>query len=253
MDQPSGGRYVACGEVDMYTEIRGTGPDLLLLHGGAGSIADLDGLRERLVGTRRVIAPDQRGHGRTADVGEMSYAAMTADTAALLDALGARETDVVGWSDGGIVGLMLAIDRPDLVRRIVAISANAAESGAPTPLRASATAWIAAAGSADLKMPELDPELPGLAASWPGTAGRILEMWRRVPDLTLATMTSITCPVLFVSGDRDIVTLEHSVAMHRAVIGSQLAVVPGANHSLAQTRTDRVARLVLEFIEASTP
>jgi pimeloyl-ACP methyl ester carboxylesterase len=60
------GSYLRAGDVEMHVEIRGDGPDLVLLHGGAGSIADLDALRAGLVGSHRVIAPDQRGHGRTA-------------------------------------------------------------------------------------------------------------------------------------------------------------------------------------------
>jgi pimeloyl-ACP methyl ester carboxylesterase len=233
----------------MYTEIRGAGRDLLLLHGGSGSIADLDGLRSRLVATHRVLAPDQRGHGRTADPGALSYAAMAADTAALLDALGLREVDVVGWSDGGIVGLMLAVDRPDLVRRVVPIGANVADIDAPNAVGPEAADWLAAATASDLMMPEADSDLPGRAE----TAERLLDMWRRGPELTLAGLTALNAPVLFVSGDRDIVTLEHTIAMYRAVPGAQLAVVPGTDHGVVQTHVDAVARLVLAFIDAEAP
>ncbi|MBI2763280.1 MAG: alpha/beta hydrolase [Chloroflexi bacterium] len=117
----------------LHFEIRGSGPDLVMLHGGAGGIADLAELRERLGTGRRVISPDQRGHGRSSGEGEISYAAQAVDTAALLDELNVRNADVLGWSDGGIVGLLLTRDRPDLVGRLIAISANAALSSRHGP------------------------------------------------------------------------------------------------------------------------
>src|SRR5690348_4857852 len=97
--------------VELHYVVEGAGPDLVLLHGGGGGIGDLDLLRARLAPGRRVISPDQRGHGRSPDPGSISYAEMAADTAALLDSLGARDADVVGWSDGGVLGLLLARDR----------------------------------------------------------------------------------------------------------------------------------------------
>jgi pimeloyl-ACP methyl ester carboxylesterase len=251
-DKRAPGSYGSAGSVELYTEIVGAGPDLVLLHGGASSIPDLDELRAALTGVRRVIAPDQRGHGRTSDPGELSYELMASDTAALLDALGVSEADVVGWSDGGIVGLTLAATRPDLVRRLVPISANVADEGAPPPVAPGDSEWLAHATGAELPAPPPDPDLPSRAETWPATADRILDMWRSGPALTLAGLGAIEVPVLFLSGDHDMITLEHTLAMFRAVPGAQLAIVPGADHYLPRTHVESVARLIREFLEPIT-
>ena len=232
----------------LNVEIEGTGSDLVLLHGGAGGIRDLDALRERLAPGRRTISPDQRGHGRSPDPGDMSYAAQAADTAALLDELAIRAADIVGWSDGGIVGLLVARDRPDLVRRLVAISANASLDSEPSALTAAAREYLAGAMPADLALPVGRDALPGVAAEWPATAERILAMWQVGPDLPLADLGRISCPVLYLAADADIVPLEHTVAMYQATPGAHLAILDGANHRLPQNRADEVAAIVERFL-----
>jgi pimeloyl-ACP methyl ester carboxylesterase len=234
---------------DLHHDIGGSGPDLVMLHGGAGGIDDLTALRECLAPGRRVIAPDQRGHGQSADTGEMSYAAQAADTAALLDDLGVRAADILGWSDGGIVGLLLARDRPDLVGRLVAISANVAD-GPQTPATTaeSVSGWLAAATSRELPMPEARHVLPNAEADWPATADRILAMWRAGPALELADLGRIGAPVLYVAGDRDLIRTEHTVAMAQATPGAALAIVPDADHSLVHERARDVAAIVEWFL-----
>ena len=232
----------------LNVEISGDGPDLVFLHGGAGGIRDLDALRERLAPERRTISPDQRGHGGSPDPGAMSYAAMAADTADLLDELGVAGADIVGWSDGGVVGLLLARDRPDLVRRLVAISANAALASQPPALTADAAAFLAAMKSADLDLPAGREAVQGLAAEWPATAERIVGMWRAGPDLALEDLGRIASPVLYLAADGDIVPVEHTVAMFRSTPGSRLAIVQDANHRLPQNRVDEVAAIVERFL-----
>jgi pimeloyl-ACP methyl ester carboxylesterase len=232
----------------LNVEVIGDGPDLVFLHGGAGGVRDLDALRERLAAGRRTISPDQRGHGRSPDPGDLSYAAMAADTAALLDELGVRGADVVGWSDGGVVGLLLARDRPDLVGRPVAISANAALASDPPALTVEAAEYLARMKPEDLEPPEGRAALAGVAAGWPATAERIVAMWRVGPDLTLSDLGRISSPVLYLAADGDIVPLEHTVAMHRATPGSCLAILEGADHRLPQHRVEDVAAIVERFL-----
>jgi len=232
------GSLQPAGDIQMYVEIDGDGPDLVLLHGGGGNIDDLAGLRSALRPGRRLILPEQRAHGRTPDVGTLSYAQMAADTAALLDGLRVGSADLVGWSDGGIIALMVARDRPDLVRHVVAIGANVHADGAPDPMSEEAMSWFEAATPADLTFDMTE-----------ATKTKLLEMWHGGPEITVADLERVTPPVLLIAGDRDLVTLEHTVAMINALPDAQLAVVPGTDHQLPQSKPEAVAALTLEFID----
>ena len=115
----------------IYYVERGNGPTLVLLHGGGDSgehsfVRQLDVFSEH----HHIVAPDQVGQGHTPDVpGPLSYTAMMEDTAALLTQLKLKHADVVGFSDGGILALMLAIRHPDLVRRLIISGVNIAPEG----------------------------------------------------------------------------------------------------------------------------
>jgi pimeloyl-ACP methyl ester carboxylesterase len=115
----------------IYYAVRGSGPTLVFLHGGGDSgehsfVRQLDVFSEH----HHIVAPDQVGQGRTPDVpGPLSYTAMMEDTAALLSALNLQHVDVVGFSDGGILALMLAVRHPELVRRLVISGVNIAPEG----------------------------------------------------------------------------------------------------------------------------
>ena len=238
MTEAAEGTLRPAGDIEMYVEVEGEGPDLVLLHGGGGTVADLAALRSGLRSGHRLIVPEQRAHGRTADVGDLSYAQMAADTAALLDGLGVRGADLVGWSDGGIIALMVARDRPDLVRHVVGIGTNVDSDGAPDPMSEETMSWFAAATPADLTFDMSDE-----------AKAKLLAMWHAGPEITVADLERVTPPVLLISGDRDVVTLEHTLAMYHALPDAQLAVIPGSNHHVPQSRHETVAAIVVEFLE----
>lgn len=241
MTEAAAGSLQPAGAIEMYVEIDGEGPDLVLLHGGGGTVDDLGGLRSVLRPGHRIIAPEQRAHGRTPDVGELRYEQMAADTAALLDGLGVRDADLIGWSDGGIIALMVARDRPDLVGHVVAIGANVDSAGAPDPMSEESMAWFATATPADLtfKMSDAAKE-------------KLLAMWQAGPEITVADLARVTPPVLLVSGDRDLVTLEHTLAMYHALPDAQLAVIPSADHHIPQSRPDAVAAIIMRFLDGAS-
>jgi len=230
-------------------EVTGEGPDLVLLHGGAGSREELDDLRALLGPGRRVIAPDQRAHGRSPDLGELSYPLMAADTAALLDEIGVRDADVVGFSDGGIVALLLARDRPDLTGRVVPIGANVSwEPPAPPIYTDGYRARLAAITSTELPLPDARRTLASAEAGWPVIVDKLRDMWLGEPGIRLADLTDIRMPVLYVVGDGD-TRVEHTVAMYRATPNAQLAVIPGARHDVPISRPGDVAAIVGPFLE----
>jgi alpha-beta hydrolase superfamily lysophospholipase len=125
-----GGDCVALRDICIHYEIYGAGPPVLVLHGGLGSIEGMSYQIRTLASAHLVIAADSRGHGRSTDSDvPLSYALMADDMANLLDYLRIWQVDVIGWSDGAIIGLDLAMRRPSRVRRLVVISANYDVSG----------------------------------------------------------------------------------------------------------------------------
>jgi pimeloyl-ACP methyl ester carboxylesterase len=123
--QAHGGQYVNINGVRIWYETYGSGTPVLVLHGGTGSLEDMHKQIRALAATRFVVAVDSRGHGRSTDSdAPLSYALMANDMLKLLDQMNIRQTDIVGWSDGGIIGLDLAMHHPERVARLVAIGAN---------------------------------------------------------------------------------------------------------------------------------
>src|SRR5439155_9129836 len=124
--------YVSVNGLDMYYEAHGDGSPLLLLHGGSGSIPEkwIPFFTPRF----RLIAPEQMGHGRTADLIDRSfhYHDMAEDTVELMDQLGIESAVVVGYSDGGIIGLDMAVHHPERVTKFAVTGANARFDGYTT-------------------------------------------------------------------------------------------------------------------------
>ncbi len=117
--------YVPVNGLEMYYEVHGDGPPLLLLHGAYMTADGMAPLVPGLAARRRVVVPEQQGHGRTADVDRpITYEQMADDSAALLEHLGIEQADVVGYSMGAGIALQIAIRHPARVRRLVAASAS---------------------------------------------------------------------------------------------------------------------------------
>src|SRR4051794_33250491 len=130
-DAARGGKYVDAGGVHTYYEVAGAGEPLVLLHGGFCTVETFGAQTPALAGQYRVYVPERRGHGRTPDVeGPITYENMAQDTIAFMEALGISSAHLVGWSDGAIVGLLVALHRPDLVRKLVLIGQAVNHEGA---------------------------------------------------------------------------------------------------------------------------
>jgi pimeloyl-ACP methyl ester carboxylesterase len=223
----------------MYYLRVGAGAPVLLLHGGGdsgeGSFANqIDDLARA---RHLVIAPDQVGQGHTPDLpGPLSYAAMMDDTVELLRQLGIDSADVVGFSDGGIVGLMLAARYPDLVHRLAVSGVNISPSG----LRESELdEWRA----------ESDAASGGDASQ--GTAAKLHELWLTAPtddDLSPDTLAGIHLPVLMMSGDHDMVRLDHTLAIYHALPNAQLFVLPDTGHGTFHSRPELINPVLLGFL-----
>ena len=232
--------YAAVNGLKMYYEVHGDGPPLLLLHGGTGSIpATWIPYFEPWF---RVVAMEQMGHGRTADAMDRSfhYHDMAEDTLELMRQLQIESAVIVGYSDGGIIGLDIAIHHPERVTRLVLTGVNARTDGYTVENQE----WGRTFDPDDQPISEaygrLSPDGPD---HWPIVLGRLKPMWIAEPSFTNEDLQHITAPTLIVVGDGDIVTPEHAVEMFRTIPEAQLCVVPHAGHGVMPNET------VLTFLE----
>ena len=221
--------YAAVNRLNMYYEVHGEGPPLLLLHGGTGSIPTkwIPFFSSQF----RVIAMEQMGHGRTADVIDRAFHFhdMAEDTVELMLQLGIERAVVVGYSDGGIIGIDMAIHHPERVTKLAVTGANSRADG----YTAENMEWARTFKPADLPVSDayarLSPDGPD---HWPIVLGRLQRMWPVEPNFTREEMQSIKAPTLIIIGDGDIVTPEHAVEMFRTIPNAQLCVVPNAGHGV---------------------
>jgi pimeloyl-ACP methyl ester carboxylesterase len=243
------GDYVNIDGLKTYYEVHGEGEPLLLMHGGFCTVETFAQQTPEFATRYRVYLPERRGHGRTADPGEISYALMAEDTIGFMEALGLASAHIVGYSDGGNTALLMAIQRPDLVRKLVVIGANFHNGGmAPVALAAMETAtpdtfypWLVKAYK------ENSPDGPD---HFPIVFEKILRMWREEPTLTPDDLAGIQAPALVLVGDRDWVVSEHTLAMFQAIPNAQLCVVPGATHGVPFEKAALVNEIVLDFLGA---
>ncbi len=242
------GRVIPLRGIRMYVEEHGSGPALVLLHGGAGSGAQFAAQVPFFARRFRVIVPDACGQGRTTDrEGPLHYHAMAEDVVALLDSLGVDRADVMGWSDGGIVGLDLAMNHPGRVKHLVAFGANFNPDG----LEPADRAWGDTAVAADFG-PDMERFYRSVAPDpdhYAAAMDKIIALWRTEPNYTPVDLGRIRARTLIAAGEHDLVRREHSEALARAIPGAELWIVPGASHGVIQEKPDLVNRRVLEFLE----
>ena len=243
--------YVDANGVHTYYDEHGSGDPLLLLHGG---LVDGDSFAQQtpaFAGRFRVIVPDRRGHGRTADVdGPITYDVMADDTVAFIEALDTGPAHLVGWSDGGDVGLLVAIKRPDLVRRLVVIGANFSADGlmpeAAEAFKPDTPTSVVPVMRETWKVNAVDPD------RFDAVLEKMQQCWfdYAIPTADLAR---ITAPTLVMVGDDDITRFEHTLELYGTIPDAQLAVIPGASHVVPLEKPDLVNRLALDFLAAEGP
>jgi len=257
--------YAPVNGLDMYYELHGEGPPLLLLHGAYGTIDTTGPLLPGLAELRQVIAVELQGHGHTADVDRpVTYEQMADDSAELLRHLGVERADVMGFSMGGAVALQLAMRHADLVRRMVVASASYTSDG----MHAVALEML----------PSITPEMfagTPIEEAYLRNAPNPGDFPVLVAKLTVLDSTpfawpaddvrAITAPTLIIVGDSDIVRLEHAVELFGLLGGgvmgdltglptSQLAVLPGTSHfvppgSGVLDRADWLLAVIAPFLD----
>lgn len=261
--------YAPVDDLNMYYEIHGSGRPLLLLHGAYMTIDLMGPILPGLAKTRQVIAVEQQGHGRTADVDRpLTYERMADDTAALLRHLEIDSADVVGYSMGGGIALQLAIRHPALVRKLVVASASFTSDG----MHAVALEMF----------PSITPEMFAgspieeaylRTAPNPDDFPKLVEKLKQLDTTPYAwpeeDIRAIAAPTLIVLGDSDGIRLEHAVELFGlrggGVMGdlagmpaSQLAVLPATSHFVPPgfgllDRAEWLLAMIPPFLDAPMP
>lgn len=209
---------------------------LVMLHGNGEDHGHLAELIGRLGAGRSVIALDSRGHGRSTRGSEpLSYELMARDTLEVMSRLGVTQAHVLGFSDGGIVTLLLARDVPSRVLSCTALGANLSPEGLSDVARVGMRAALVAA--------PLLPARPGACSE-----AELLRLMLEQPHIDAASLGSITCPTLVMAGGHDLVKPDETRRIAAAVPGSRLEVVEPAGHDLPHDAPAEVAKAAAELI-----
>ncbi|MBB5913645.1 pimeloyl-ACP methyl ester carboxylesterase [Nocardia transvalensis] len=236
--------YVRLGAVRTWFEEQGDGEPLVLLHGGMSDSRTFGAGVPLFAKQFRTFTVDRRGHGRTPDVpGPLSYDVMAADTIAFLEQVVGAPADLVGYSDGANVALLVALRRPELVRRVVSISGNYHYDGLVPGMMddfgGDPDSWIAKYHA------EVSPDP---VENFPAFVEKYNTMVHTQPTLTEQDLSGVRARTLVLSGDDDLITLEHTVSLYRGIPDSELSVVPGTSHLLVFEKPEQVYGQIIDFL-----
>lgn len=267
---PAKSGYVPVNGLRYYYEIHGEGEPLLLLHGGLGSISMFGPVLPALARSRRVIAVDLQGHGRT-ELGErpIRLPEIADDIAAVLGALGVERVDVLGYSFGGGVAFRLALQHPERVRRLALVSAGFSRDGFFPDLLAM-QAQVGAAMAEQMKETPMYKSYVAVAPKpedFPRLLDRMGELMREPYDWSadVAKLATLDVAVMLVYGDADMYRLEHVVRFYQLLGGglrdagwmrenlskNRLAILPNRTHYDVFFAPDLVTT-VLPFLDGRT-
>lgn len=262
MTAPATGNYAPIHGLDMYYETHGNGRPLVMLHGNLSNIeVDFGAMIPAFARSRQVIGVEQQAHGHTADINRpLSTRTWAADTAALLEYLGIRGADILGYSTGAAVALQLGIEHPDLVRKLVLLSPAYRTDGLH-PGVLDGIQGLKPEHLADTPFEQSYARSAPRPRDWPLLIEKIKEMDQETVEWPAETVTAIGKPAMVVIGDSDIIRPEHAVDMFRLFGGgvagdltglpaSRLAVLPGSTHITLVQRSEWLRPMIDEFLDA---
>lgn len=238
------GAYAQLGAVRTWYDEHGGGEPLALLHGGLVDARFFEPNLPALAEHFHVYTPERRGHGHTPDVeGPITYQLMADDTIAFLETVVGQPADLVGHSDGAFVAMLVAMQRPELVMRLVMISSGFSKAGEAAP----DADWDVDA-IAEFLAPAYGEVSPDGIDHFRVVAAKVGEMAAVEPNLQASELAKVTCRSLVVFADDDLVTPQHMVDMYNALPDAELAIVPGTSHFLTQEKPELVNKLVVDFL-----
>ena len=218
----SAGKYYDIRGMKMYCEIYGEGQPLLIIHGNGGSIKDFSNNIPYFSKKYKVIIADSRAQGKSTDNSDsLTYEMMADDYAALLTELKVDSANVIGWSDGGINGLLLAIRHPEKVKKLAVTGANLQPDTTAVPQEI----WDLVGpeyAKAKAKTNRTDKE----KNEW-----KLLRLLEEQPHIPTTELGKIACPSLVIGGDHDVIREEHTMLIYHSIPRAYLWILPNSGHS----------------------
>jgi pimeloyl-ACP methyl ester carboxylesterase len=239
-NNPEVGKYYSLRGFRMYCEIYGQGEPLLIIHGNGGSIADFRNQIPYFSKKYRVILADSRSQGKSADPGDsLSYEMMADDLACLLDTLQVDSAFVIGWSDGGINSLLLAMRHPQKVRKLASTGANLVPDTTAVPQEI----WnMVRPAYAQLKnKANLSPR--------EHQQFKLLRLLCDQPHIPSSALHAIHCPALIIGGDHDVIWPSHTLEIFENIPRAYLWILPNSGHSTPVFYKDEFNRMVDVFFQ----
>ena len=235
------GKYYTVRGIKIYCEIYGSGKPLLMLHGNGGSIASFTKNIPYFAKKYMVIAVDSRAHGKTVDGRDsLTFEMMADDFSALLDAMHIPSAYVIGWSDGGIDALVLAMRHPSQVIKLASSGAN---------LVPDSTALIPSLWK-DMQKEYTAGQQKQYKTAAEKNKRKIFMLDWLEPNIPFSALKAIKCPSLIISGDHDLIVLQHSVSIYQNIPKAWLWVVPNSGHGTFIEHTGEVNSKIDEFFRA---
>jgi pimeloyl-ACP methyl ester carboxylesterase len=234
--------------VDIYYELYGEGDPVLLLHGGLANGDQWVSVIPRIADAgHHVVVMDSRGHGRSSfDDRPISYELMASDVLGLMDHLSIDKASIVGWSDGAIIGLELAMHHPERLDKVVAYGANFDSSGVRLDVGQNATfAALIARDAEEYQRLSPHPE------RWEEFLANISTMWATEPNYTEDQLQAITTPFLILDGAKEeYVDLNQTKLMACLIPNAKLAIVPDTGHFALFEQPEEFSRIVVDFLRS---
>lgn len=238
-NNPATGKFYEIRGIKIYTEVYGEGEPLLVIHGNGGSMADFSNQIPYFSKKYKVILADSRSQGKTIDTGDsLTYEMMADDYAGLLTAMNIDSANVIGWSDGGINGLLLAIRYPQKVKKLAVTGAN---------LVPDSTAVYE--DVAELVKPYYEESRKNRNNGEKGLVQwKLARLLFEQPNIPLTALRSIKCPTLVIGGDHDVIKVEHTMLIWKNIPKAFLWILPNSGHSTPVAYKDEFNAGVMNFL-----
>ncbi|MBU6263972.1 MAG: alpha/beta hydrolase [Actinomycetales bacterium] len=219
----------------------GATESVVILHGGMSQSEGFDNKLAAAVKGFNVHSYDRAGHGRTPDqVGSFHFDFQYKEAVAFLEDVVKEPAHLIGFSDGGIITLMIAINRPDLIKTITLIGANYHHDSGMPPMKP----WTP--GEAErAKYAALSPDAPETLDK---KIKKMVKIWNSEPEMTKKDLKKIKCPALVIAGDDDMASLEHTQEIYESLKDSRLAIIPGASHSIHKDQPELLNEIIRRFL-----